>query len=78
MQRLGVPNNTYGNASTSPAPSTAQGTVSQVLAHEAVAFVPYADGVWHIFYRFHFLGLFDEREGKIIPATHWHAKPSKP
>ncbi|WP_315359986.1 integrase core domain-containing protein [Neisseria bacilliformis] len=52
--------------------------LSQVLAHEAVAFVPYADGVWHIFYRFHFLGLFDEREGKIIPATHWHAKPSKP
>ena len=28
MQRLGVPNNTYGNASTSPAPSTAQGTGS--------------------------------------------------
>lgn len=52
--------------------------LSQVLAHEAVAFVPYADGVWHIFYRFHFLGQFDEREGKIIPATSWHAKLLKP
>ena len=51
--------------------------LSQVLAHEAVAFVPYSDGVWHIFYRFHFLGQFDEREGKIIPATSWHMKPSK-
>lgn len=49
--------------------------LSQVLAHEPVAFVPYADGVWHIFYRFHFLGQFDEREEKIIPATSWHAKP---
>ncbi|MGY4675529.1 integrase core domain-containing protein [Ursidibacter arcticus] len=51
--------------------------LSQVLANEPVAFEPYADGIWHIYYRFHFLGIFDAREMKIKPATQWHLQPSK-
>ncbi|MDH2998708.1 integrase [Pasteurellaceae bacterium LFhippo2] len=46
--------------------------LSQVLAHEPVAFIPYADGIWNIYYRFHFLGQMDDREKKIKPATDWH------
>lgn len=46
--------------------------LSQVLAAEPIAFVPYADGIWDIYYRFHFLGQFDAREKKIKPATSWH------
>lgn len=49
--------------------------LSQVLASEPVAFEPYADGIWHIYYRFHFLGIFDAREMKIKPATQWHVQP---
>ncbi|VTU06994.1 Integrase core domain [Actinobacillus indolicus] len=49
--------------------------LSQVLASEPVAFEPYADGIWHIYYRFHFLGIFDAREMKIKPATQWHIQP---
>lgn len=51
--------------------------LSQVLAKEPVAFVPYADGIWNIFYRFHFLGQMDEREKKIKPATQWHQQPNE-
>ena len=43
--------------------------------HEQVGFEPYADGIWHIYYRFHFLGIFDAREMKIKPATQWHIQP---
>ena len=46
--------------------------LSQVLAHEPVALIPYADGIWNIYYRFHFLGQMDDREKKIRPATGWH------
>ena len=49
--------------------------LSQVLAHEPVAFAPYADGIWHIYYRFHFLGVFDAREMRIKPAALWHVQP---
>lgn len=49
--------------------------LSQVLANEPVAFEPYADGIWHIYYRFHFLGIFDAKEMKIKPATWWHIQP---
>ena len=49
--------------------------LSQVLASEPIAFEPYADGIWHIYYRFHFLGIFDAREMKIKPATQWHVQP---
>lgn len=51
--------------------------LSQVLAGETVAFVPYADGLWHIYYRFHFLAEMDERQQKIRPATQWHHQPEK-
>ncbi|QIW15716.1 integrase [Pasteurellaceae bacterium RH1A] len=46
--------------------------LSQILKQETVAFVPYADGIWHIYYRFHFLGQMDDREKKITPASSWH------
>lgn len=49
--------------------------LSQVLAKEPVAFEPYADGVWNIYYRFHFLAQMDEREKKLKPATLWHQPP---
>ena len=49
--------------------------LSQVLANEPVDFEPYADGIWHSYYRFHFLGIFDAREMKIKPATQWHIQP---
>ena len=51
--------------------------LSQVLAKEKIAFKPYADGIWHIYYRFHFLGTFDAREKKIKPATQWHVQPDE-
>ncbi|WP_439258491.1 DDE-type integrase/transposase/recombinase [Lonepinella sp. BR2271] len=47
--------------------------LSQVLAKEPVAFIPFGDGIWHIYYRFHFLAEFNQRENKIVPATIWHA-----
>lgn len=51
--------------------------LSQVLAGEPIAFIPCAEGVWDIYYRFHFLGQFDAREKKIKPATSWHQQPNK-
>ena len=36
---------------------------------------PYADGIWYIYYRFHFLGIFDAQEMKIKSATQWHEHP---
>ncbi|MFP4731386.1 hypothetical protein [Pasteurella multocida] len=47
--------------------------LSQVLANEPIAFGPYADGIWRIYYRFLLLGEFHEREQKIEPLTQWHA-----
>lgn len=46
--------------------------VSQVLAGEHIALLPYADGVWEMYYRFHPLGKMLDRERKIQPATQWH------
>lgn len=46
--------------------------LSQVLAKEPIAFEPYADGIWRIYYRFLLLGEFHEREQKIVPLTQWH------
>ena len=51
--------------------------LSQVLANEPVAFEPYADGIWHIYYRFHLLGSFDAKEMKIKSATLWHRQPNE-
>lgn len=50
--------------------------LSQVLAGELISFVPHSDGIWDIYYRFHFLGQFDAREKKIKPATSWHNQPN--
>lgn len=47
--------------------------LSQVLANEPIAFEPYADGIWRIYYRFMLLGEFHEREQKIVPFTQWHS-----
>lgn len=46
--------------------------LSQVLAHEPVAFELYGDGIWRIYYRFQLLGELHEREQKIVPFTQWH------
>ncbi|PID64582.1 MAG: integrase [Gammaproteobacteria bacterium] len=46
--------------------------VSQVLAGEHIALIPYADGVWEMYYRFHLLGQMLDRERKIQPVTQWH------
>ena len=51
--------------------------LSQVLANEPVAFEPYADGIWHVYYRFHLLGSFDAKEMKIKSATLWHKQPNE-
>ncbi|WKS99393.1 hypothetical protein [Gallibacterium salpingitidis] len=44
--------------------------LSQVLALEDVALIPFAEGIWNIYY--HFLGQMNEREKRIVPATSWH------
>lgn len=46
--------------------------VSQVLAGEYIALLPYADGVWTMYYRFHLLGQMHDRERKIQSSTLWH------
>lgn len=51
--------------------------LSQVLANEPVALEPYADSIWHIYYRFHLLGSFDAKEMKIKSATFWHKQPNE-
>ncbi len=52
--------------------------LSQVLAGEAIALIPYADGIWEIYYRFHPLGKMNDREKIIQPETQWHKGECKP
>ena len=61
------------------AESTAESAASAEPEEEEPALpkLPYADGVWNIYYRFHFLGQFDAREKKIKPATSWHTQPNE-
>ena len=49
--------------------------ISQVLVGEAVALMPYGDGVWRIDYRFHPLGLMNDRTGKVERLTQWREIP---
>jgi hypothetical protein len=46
--------------------------VSEVLAGEPIGLEACGDGMWSLYYRFHPLGVLDERTGKIVPANRWH------
>ncbi|TNH04115.1 transposase, partial [Pasteurellaceae bacterium Phil11] len=46
--------------------------ISEVLAGEKIAFLPKGDGLWEMFYRFHFLGELDDITQRIIRPTLWH------
>ncbi len=46
--------------------------LSQVLAGEYVGFLPCGSDDWKIYYRFHQLGLMNDRDRKIYPLTQWH------
>ncbi len=37
--------------------------------------MPYGDGVWRIDYRFHPLGLMNDRTGKVERLTQWREIP---
>jgi hypothetical protein len=52
--------------------------ISEVLAKEPVGLKPIDDDRWELRYSFHLLGVLDERNKNIAPATGWHgAKCSK-
>lgn len=48
--------------------------LTSVLCGESVVLEPKADGLWDLYYRFHWLGQLDERRGKVMPAKGWHGK----
>lgn len=46
--------------------------LSEVLAREAVGLKPIAEGQWEVRYRFHLIGILDERSRKVTPPREWH------
>jgi hypothetical protein len=46
--------------------------LSEVLAKEPVGLKPIDEERWELRYSFHLLGVLDERNRKITPATGWH------
>lgn len=46
--------------------------IAEVLAKEAIALRPVADGQWRIYYSFYPLGVLDETQHKITAYKQWH------
>ena len=48
--------------------------LSEVLAQEPIGLVPCDNDCWEIRFRFHLLGILNERTLSISPAPHWHQR----
>lgn len=48
--------------------------VSETLARSAVGLKQIDHNQWELCYRFHTLGILDEKTGKIVPARGWHGR----
>lgn len=46
--------------------------VSEVLAGEPIGLQQIGNGRWELRFSFHLLGYYEERSGKLVPATGWH------
>ncbi|MCP2039666.1 transposase InsO family protein, partial [Neisseria sp. HSC-16F19] len=45
--------------------------VSEILAGEKIVLMPYGDGLWEMYYRFHPLGLMNDHLKQIERHTEW-------
>lgn len=48
--------------------------VSHVLAKEPIGLKPIDEARWEIYFGFYLLGIYDERQKKIMPCRQWHGK----